>query len=89
MLINLTVRTLNLAAWCLAYKGNIALIQTITYTVCSESCCALWLCYEYSVVSVEVAVELRNCLIQFLLTVVLSVEECVFISAQQLFKRTI
>ena len=31
MLSNPTVRTLNLAAWCLAYEGNIAFILTITY----------------------------------------------------------
>jgi hypothetical protein len=30
-----------------------------------------------------------NCLIQFLLTMVLSIEECVFIRAQQLSKRTV
>jgi len=73
-----------------------------SYTMCSESHCALRLRYVNLVVSVEVAVEVCcccvtfhciqlsnrlkcntgkafNCLIQFLLTVVLSIEERVFL----------
>jgi hypothetical protein len=68
-------------------------------TVRLGSRCALRLRYVDLVASIEVAVEVCNCLIQFLLTMVLSTEERVFLveyllregntSAQRLFERTV